>query len=76
MGAIINAKKDGRFDDAERAYQVLSEMDDINYDAIKNGLLTLKKGSELLPSLKRRNEISDKFRKRYILAKTIANGDQ
>ena len=29
MGAIINAKKDGRFDDAERAYQVLSEMDDI-----------------------------------------------
>lgn len=76
MGAIINAKKDGRFDDAERAYQVLSEMDDINYDAIKNGLLTLKKGSELLPSLKRRNEISDKFRKRYIIAKTIANGNQ
>ena len=76
MGAIINANKDGRFDDAERAYQVLSEIDDINYDDIKNGLLTLKKGSELLPSLKKRNEISEKFRKRYILAKTIANGNQ
>lgn len=76
MGAIINAKKDGRFADAERAYEVLSEMDDINYDAIKNGLLTLKKGPELLPSLKKRNEISDRFRKRYILAKTIANGNQ
>lgn len=76
MGAIINANKDGRFDDAERAYKVLSEMGDINYDAIKNGLLTLKKGPELLPSLKKRNEISDKFRKRYTIAKTIANGNQ
>ena len=76
MGAIINANKDGRSDDAERAYKVLSEMGDINYDAIKNGLLTLKKGHELLPSLKKRNEISDKFRKRYTLAKTIANGNQ
>lgn len=75
MGAIIRAHEQGRHDAADAAYAILSDMPELSYDNIKNGYCAIKKGNELLPSLKHQGVVSEKFRKQYLRAKQIANGE-
>lgn len=74
MGAIINAQKEGRTNDAERAYKILSNMDIIQYEIVAKEMKAITLSKDILKIADYFENISEHFRKQYLEALNVANG--
>lgn len=73
--AIIQARHEGRLDAADRALQVMQNMEHYNYAEAKGTLQKLLISGDYLKIVQFKNQITNQMRKQYILAKRIANGE-
>jgi hypothetical protein len=74
MRSIIRAQKDGRMEDAEKAYQVMAALEDLSCDNIYSNIIPVFDGKNILKIANLQNKITKKFRKQYLKAKKIADG--
>ncbi|MDR1173545.1 MAG: ABC transporter substrate-binding protein [Puniceicoccales bacterium] len=74
MRSIIRAQKDGRMEDAEKAYQVMAALEDLSCDNIYLNIIPVFDGKNILKIASLQNKITKKFRKQYLKAKEIADG--
>jgi ABC-type Fe3+ transport system substrate-binding protein len=73
MGAVIRAHAEGREGSAEAGYAILSDMSDLNYDAVIRDIMPVLTCKDVLKISKLQNTISEKFRLQYIAAKKAAD---
>lgn len=69
--AIIDAKADGRIDQAENALAVMEDLDEITYDWVFSTLVPHSKNP--LQKINLETELTKKFRQKYIKAYQIAS---
>lgn len=72
--AIIDAEKDGRCEQANRAEAVLADLDSLNYDWVFNTLNPILKAKNPLLKIRLETELTQKFREKYLMAYKIATG--
>ncbi|MDR1891274.1 MAG: extracellular solute-binding protein [Puniceicoccales bacterium] len=75
MQSIILARKEGRVGDAEKAYQMLSDLEDLTCDNIYSNIIPVFASKDILKIAKLQNKITEKHRKQYLMAKKIADGE-
>ncbi|MDR2779459.1 MAG: ABC transporter substrate-binding protein [Puniceicoccales bacterium] len=73
MQSIIRARREGREEDAERAYQVLSDIEDLTSDNIFSNIVPVFASKDILKIAHLQNKITEKHRKQYLRAKKIAD---
>lgn len=74
--AIIQARKEGRRGDADRALAVLQNLEELFYDeGASNEIRQLLNGSDPLKVIQLQGNLTEKFIRKYELVKMIARGD-
>jgi ABC-type Fe3+ transport system substrate-binding protein len=71
-GAILQARKQGRMREAEAAEKIMTDMSGLGYQQVIDEVAGALDSKDAAVSLKYQNNLCDSFRKRYILAKQIA----
>ncbi len=74
--AILNAKKEERTKDAETAEKIMTDLSQLDYLTVINTLVPTFSTKDVINILHIQNKLSDYFRQRYILAKSIAKGNE
>jgi ABC-type Fe3+ transport system substrate-binding protein len=74
MEAILRARSEARHNDADRAYEILSDVDDLNLEDLKTIIIPILSSKNVLKIAELQNKISKKYRLQYILAKQTADG--
>ena len=72
--AIIKAQKAGRTQQAEKAEQLLSDLDEISYDWCVNTLNPIIKSKNPLLRINLETQLTQKYRQKYLQAYKIAKG--
>lgn len=73
-GAILRARQEGRLNDAAPAEKMMADFSQLTYHKVINEIIPAFRNKNVVSALRAQNELSDIFRKKYILVKSIANG--
>jgi predicted ATP-dependent Lon-type protease len=73
-GAILQAHAEGRMREAEAAEKIMSNLSELGYKDVIDSIAGKLNGKNIALALKFQNNLCDSFRKRYNLAKLIAEG--
>jgi ABC-type Fe3+ transport system substrate-binding protein len=73
-GAILRARAEGRTGEAEEAEAIMTDLSELEYANVIGNVAKAFNSKNIAPALKFQNDFCDSFRKRYILAKLIAEG--
>ncbi|MDR0679470.1 MAG: extracellular solute-binding protein [Puniceicoccales bacterium] len=73
-GAILRARAEGRLRDAEIAEMIMADLSGLSYEEVINKVSSRFNDKNIALALKFQNDLCDLFRKRYILAKSVAEG--
>ncbi len=72
--AIIDAEKEGRLEQSQRAEAVLSDLDELSYDWVFKTLNPILKAKNPLLKIRLETELTQKYRDKYLAAYKIATG--
>ncbi|MDR1255822.1 MAG: extracellular solute-binding protein [Puniceicoccales bacterium] len=73
-GAILRARADGRFHEADAAESIMCDLSELEYGETISGVAAKLRSENIAQALKFQNNLCDSFRRRYILARSIAEG--
>jgi ABC-type Fe3+ transport system substrate-binding protein len=73
-GAILRAREQGRASEAEAAEKIMTDLSSLEYSHVIDDISPAINGKNISLSLKFQNNLCDFFRKRYILARSVADG--
>jgi hypothetical protein len=73
-GAILRAREQGRIREAEAAEKIMADLSSLDYENVIDSILPAMNNRDISTSLRFQNNLCDSFRKRYILAKSVAEG--
>ncbi len=73
--AIIDARKDGRFRDAEKAMKTMQKLDSISYEAVSGPIKEVLSSGNPLDAVQLQAKITRQFRHQYKKARKIGQGE-
>lgn len=72
---ILKAESDGRINDAQRAMDILSDLECFDYDKVKNTLVKEAKNKDPLKAIQYQTNLANQFREQYKRALLTAKGE-